>query len=93
MATIQVYQSELNKEIPLEYIGKVKYIGPNDPLSFIDGGEYNIVLDENKDLKVVDETEEDYIYLLSEPNSLGGKFYYMEDPKGILKAYMEEYQE
>lgn len=92
MATIQVYQSELKKKIPLEYIGKVKYIGPDNPLSFINGGEYNIVLDKYKNLKVVDETEEDYIYILSEPNSLGGKFYFIDDPKGILKDYMEKYK-
>ena len=27
MSTIDVYQSEFNNTIPLEYIGKVKYIG------------------------------------------------------------------
>ena len=32
------------------------------------------------------------IYMLSEPNDLGGKFYYTDDPKGILKKYMEEYK-
>lgn len=62
MKTIQVHQSEFDKEIPLEYVGKVKYIGPDDPLYFVNNGEYNIVFDKNNTLKVVDETEEDYIY-------------------------------
>ncbi|CAG7589962.1 hypothetical protein PEPTYR26121_01107 [Peptoniphilus tyrrelliae] len=93
MKTIQVYQSEFDKEIPLEYVGKVKYIGPDDPLSFVNNGEYNIVFDKNNTLKVVDETEEDYIYALSEPNNLGGKFFYIvDDPRGILKKYMKEYK-
>ena len=93
MKTIQVYQSEFDKEIPLEYVGKVKYIGPDDPLSFVNNGEYNIVFDKNNTLKVVDETEEDYIYALSEPNNLGGKFFYIDDPWGILKKYMKEYKD
>lgn len=93
MKIIQVYQSEFDKEIPLEYVGKVKYIGPDDPLSFVNNGEYNIVFDKNNTLKVVDETEEDYIYALSEPNNLGGKFFYIvDDPRGILKKYMKEYK-
>ena len=93
MKTIQVYQSEFDKEIPLEYVGKVKYIGPDDPLSFVNNGEYNIVFDKNNTLKVVYETEEDYIYALSEPNNLGGKFFYIvDDHRGILKKYMNEYK-
>lgn len=93
MKTIQVYQSEFDKEIPLEYVGKVKYIGPDDPLNFVNNGEYNIVFDENNTLKVVDETEEDYVYILNEPNNLGGKFFYIDDPWGILKKYMKEYKD
>ena len=63
MKTIQVYQSEIDKEIPLEYVGKVIYTGPDDPLSFINGSEYSVVLDKYNTIKVVDETEEDYIYV------------------------------
>lgn len=92
MKTINVYQSELNKEIPLEYIGKVKYIGPDDPLSFINEKEYYVVRDRYKVLKVVDETEEDYVYDLTNPDNLGGKFYYIEDSKDILKEYISEYR-
>ncbi|MFR2891908.1 hypothetical protein [Peptoniphilus grossensis] len=50
MKTIQVHQSEFDKEIPLEYVGKVKYIGPDDLLSFVNNGEYNIVFDKNNTL-------------------------------------------
>lgn len=92
MKTIQVYQSEFDKEKPLEYVGKVKYIGPDDLLYFVNNGEYNIVFDKNNTLKVVDETEEDYMYILSEPNNLGGKFFYIDDTWGILKKYMKEYK-
>lgn len=92
MKTINVYQSELNKEIPLEYIGKVKYIGPDDPLSFINEKEYYVVCDRYKVLKDVDETKEDYVYDSTNPDNLGGKCYYIEDSKDILKEYMSEYK-
>lgn len=89
---IDVFQCQLNKKIPLEYIGKVVYIGPDDFLRFTNNKEYYIVLDENNTLKVVDDEEEDYIYNLSRPNDIGGKFYFTDDPQGILKNYMEEYK-
>lgn len=89
---IPVYQCELDREIPLEYIGTVIYIGPYDPLSFTNGKDYAIVRDDNGWLKVVDDTEEDYIYDLSEPNTRGGKFYYLDDPQGILKDLMNAYK-
>lgn len=31
MRMIPVYQCELDRSIPLEYIGTVKYVGPYDP--------------------------------------------------------------
>lgn len=92
MRTIRVYQCELNREIPLEYVGTVKYIGPYDPLSFTNGKDYAIGRDDNGCLKVVDDTEEDYIYDLSEPNTRGGKFYYLDGPQGILKDLMSAYK-
>ena len=92
MRTIQVYQCELDRTIPLEYIGMVKYVGPYDPLSFTNGEDYAIVRDDNGWLKVVDDTDEDYIYDLSEPNTRGGKFYYLDDPQEILKDLMSAYK-
>ena len=89
METVDVYQSEINQWIPMEYIGTVQYIGKDDPLSFTDGKVYTIVRDKNRDLKVVDDTDEDYLYDLTEPNNLGGKFFYLDDPYGILARYTE----
>lgn len=90
METVDVYQSEINQWIPMEYIGTVQYIGKDDPLSFTDGKVYTIVRDKNRDLKVVDDTDEDYLYDLTEPNNLGGKFFYLDDPYGILARYTEQ---
>lgn len=91
MKTIDVFQCELNKTIPLEYIGSVKYIGESFGVdSLTNGYEYNIVKDGNGDIKVVDDSEEDYLYDLINPrpidnSSPGGKFYYIDDPQDILK--------
>lgn len=98
MTMINVYQSELNKEIPLEYIGSVKYIGESFGVdSLTNDKEYNIVKDKNGDLKVVDDSGEDYLYDLISPkpldnSSVGGKFYLIDDPKSILqKVGIEKY--
>ncbi|MDY3922737.1 MAG: hypothetical protein SOZ22_00105 [Ezakiella sp.] len=98
MKTINVYQSELNKEIPLEYIGKVIYIGASGGYgSLTNKTKYNIVKDDMGDIKVVDDSEEDYLYDLMNPrptdnSSSGGKFYYIDDPDGILaNVGVEEY--
>lgn len=89
MRTVDVYQSEMNQWIPMEYIGTVQHIGKDDPLSFTNGNIYTIVRDKNGDLKVVDDTDEDYLYNLNEPNDLGGQFFYLDDPYGILARYIE----
>lgn len=57
MNTIEVYQSELNKKIPLEYIGKVKYIGETFGVDSLTNGEiYNVVYDKNNTIKIVDDS-------------------------------------
>lgn len=90
---VDVYQCELGKTIPLEYIGTVKYIGPTiGAVSLTDGCEYMIVRDEYDDLKVVDDEEEDYNYDLTAPGGRGGRFYYTDDPQGILKRWMDAYE-
>lgn len=91
MKTINVFQCELNKAIPLEYIGSVKYVGESFGVdSLTNDREYNIVKDKNGDLKVVDDSGEDYLYDLMNPkptdnSSVGGKFYLIDDPKNILQ--------
>ena len=57
-----------------------------------EGREYMIVLDEDENIKLVDNDEEDYSYDLIRPNSPGGKFYYVDDPQGVLKKYMSAYE-
>ncbi len=90
---VDVYQCELGRTIPLEYIGTVKYIGPTiGAVSLTDGREYMIVRDDYGKLKVVDDEEEDYNYSLIAPGGRGGKFYYVDDPQGVLKDYMNAYE-
>lgn len=89
---VDVYQCELGRTIPLEYVGMVKLVGRSDTPMITEGRDYMIVLDEDENIKLVDNDEEDYIYNLIEPNSLGGKFYYTDDPQGILKDYMSAYE-
>ncbi len=98
MKTVDVFQCELNKKIPLEYVGEVIYIGESFGVDGLtDNKKYLIVKDKNQSLKVVDDSEEDYIYDLKDPKpmsggSKGGKFYYTDDPAGILKNYMDKYK-
>lgn len=88
---IEVYQSELNESIPLEYIGRVKYIGESFGVTGLTEGKiYFIVRDAQGDLKVVDDSEEDYIYSLTNPApctgySKGGIFKCIDSLLGILK--------
>lgn len=91
MKTINVFQSELNKKIPLEYIGKVKYNGESFGVDELTNGViYTVVRDKFNTIKIVDDSEEDYIYDLNNPKPLdgsseGGKFYIIDDPTNILK--------
>lgn len=95
MQTVEVYQCELDKAIPLEYIGKVKYSGVSFGVdSLTDGKEYIIVKNRSGLLAVVDDSEEDYLYDLSRPRpaddtSPGGKFKVIDDPLGILAGLVE----
>lgn len=93
MKYVDVFQCELNKTIPLEYVGKVKYIGESFGVdSLTNNGEYNIVRDKDGNIKVVDDSDEDYIYSLINPrpadgNSKGGSFYIIDDPYEELRSY------
>ena len=98
MKTVDVFQCELNRKIPLEYVGEVIYIGESFGVDGLtDNKKYLIVKDKYQSLKVVDDSEEDYIYDLKNPkpttgSSKGGKFYYTDDPDGVLRNYMEKYK-
>lgn len=95
MKTIDVFQCELGKSIPLEYIGRVKYIGESFGVdSLTNKKEYDIVKDSEGDLKVVDDSNEDYLYNLRNPRPLngdskGGKFIIIKDYTGELKLSID----
>ncbi len=90
MKKINVYQCELDKKIPLEYIGQVIYKGESFGVDgFTNGKVYGVVYDKNKSIKVVDDSGEDYLWDLKNPkpsdgSSSGGKFYIIDDPYKIL---------
>ena len=77
---IDVFQCELNNNIKLEYIGKLKYVGETFGVDGLtDGTIYNVVKDKYGTLKVVDDSGEDYIYNFINPrptdnSSKGGVF-------------------
>lgn len=59
-----------------------------------DGKIYNVVYDKNNAIKIVDDSEEDYIYDLNNPKPLdessqGGKFLIVEDLKEILSKVIK----
>lgn len=74
MRKVEVCQSETDSILMMDYVRTVEYVGKDDPLSFTNGKIYTIVRDKDRNLKVVDDTEEDYIYDLKGPNSIGGVF-------------------
>lgn len=98
MKTIDVFQCELNKTIPLEYVGKVKYVGESFGVdSLTNGTIYDVVKDNTGTIKIVDDSEEDYIYDLKNPqpsdgSSKGGKFYIIDDPNELLSDYLEHFK-
>lgn len=95
MKMINVFQSEFNKTVPLEYVGKVRYKGETFGVdSLTDGRDYIVVKDNDDNISIVDDSGEDYIYSLKNPapsdgSSKGGIFEIIDDSKGILKAYIE----
>lgn len=95
MKTIKVYQSEYNKKIPLEYIGRVKYVGKTFGVDSLTNDKiYNVVYDKNRTIKIVDDSNEDYYYDLINPSPIdgssdGGKFYIIEDLNGILSKIIK----
>ena len=95
MKTIKVYQSEYNKKIPLEYIGRVKYVGITFGVDSLTNDKiYNVVYDKNRTIKIVDDSNEDYYYDLINPSPIdgssdGGKFYIIEDLNGILSKIIK----
>lgn len=63
---IKVYQSVEDSYIEMKVIAKYKYTGETDELSFINGKIYNCVGYEKGFARIVDETNEDYLYQLND---------------------------
>lgn len=89
--TIKVYQSETDEYIEMKSIGKLKYTGESFGVdSLTDGKTYNVIEFLEDDLiRVVDDSDEDYLYSITNPapldgSSEGGKWEIVEDEKGIL---------
>lgn len=91
---IKVYQSELDKEIEMDSIGKVKYIGETFGFDELTNDKiYDVINVDNGDmLRVVDDSGEDYLYSIKNPapcdrSSNGGKWELTADYTGELKRY------
>lgn len=91
---VMVFQSEISELVPLDYVGTVRYEGESFGVdSLTDGKEYTVVRDESGMLKIVDDSEEDYLYDLLNPRPLdgsskGGSFVVLDDPAGEIKQEM-----
>jgi hypothetical protein len=88
---IRVYQSETDEYKEIESIGKLRYIGESfGAVSLTDGKTYDVIEVLTDDLvRIVDDSEEDYLYSMKNPapldgSSKGGKWELIEDYKGII---------
>ena len=72
-------------------IGKVKYIGKSFGVDSLTNTKiYDVISVEPPFIKIIDDSEEDYLYSLSKPSCLEnpklcGVWKIIEDPKGIIK--------
>lgn len=90
---IKVYQSETNEYIEMESIGKVRYVGESFGVDSLTNGKVYDVIEVLKDdlIRVVDDSEEDYLYSIVNPRPLdgsckGGRWEVIEDDKkGTLR--------
>lgn len=94
--SIKVYNSELGKEVEMESIGKVAYIGETFGFDELTNGKvYDVVgIDGGDMLRVLDDSCEDYLYSLKNPapldgSSVGGKWKLIADYTGELKKHLQ----
>ena len=77
-------------------IGKVKYVGKSFGIeSLTDGKVYDCVGIEPPFLRIIDDSEEDYLYSISRPSDLQnpklcGKWVIVEDETGSLAKYIRD---
>lgn len=82
---VKKYNIETNSYIEVEAIGKVKYIGKSFGVEGLtDGKIYNVTGIEDEMLKIIDDSEEEYLYSIMKPAcltdvSLCGKWKVVED--------------
>jgi len=68
---VKKYNTETNSYIEIETIGKVKYIGKSFGLEGLtDGKIYKVIGIENGMLRIIDDSEEDYLYSITRPACL-----------------------
>ncbi len=60
---IKVYQSATDEHIEMEVLARFKYIGETKNLAFTKNKIYDCVGFENGELRIVDDTNEDYLFL------------------------------
>ena len=94
---MKVYQSETNNYIDMNPLGKVRYVGESFGVDGLTDGEVYAVIevDENfGDFRIVDDSEEDYLYSIDNPapldgSSKGGKWEIIEDYTGELANHIK----
>lgn len=76
-------------------IGRVRYVGKSFGVdSLTDGRIYSVVGMEDGFIRVIDDSDEDYLYSITTPSSLEdpdlcGKWEIVDDPSNILKDYIK----
>lgn len=93
------YDLDTNSYVEVEIIGKVKYIGKSFGVEGLTNGKiYNVTGVENGMLKVIDDSEEEYLYSVVKPScltdaSLYGKWEIAEDNKDkyLKKVFENQY--
>lgn len=84
---VKKYDIETDSYVEVEAIGKVKYIGRSFGVEGLTAGKtYNVTGIENGMLKIIDDSEEEYLYSITKPVcltdiSLCGKWEIVEDNK------------
>lgn len=94
---MKVYQSETNNYIEMKPLGKVRYVGESFGVDSLTDGEVYAVIEVDKkfgDLRIVDDSAEDYLYSIDNPapldgSSKGGKWEIVEDFTGELAEYIK----
>ena len=78
----------------MQIIGSVKYVGKSFGVECLtDGKIYPVVGIEDEFIRVIDDSDEDYLYSITTPSSLEdldlcGKWEIVDDPFGVLKEHL-----